>query len=128
MSTRAAVFVRLSLALVVVAFATMLARAQGFAAHPASENYKTADGLAVYLGVIPAAMIRGHPKDHPEQSMHEGVPRGTHDYHVTVAIFHAPSGARIEDAEVDATVSPLGLSGMTKRLEPMAIAGAGAYG
>ena len=60
----------------------------------ADDNYKTASGLAVYLGVLPAAMIQGHPRGHPEATMHGGVPSGRHSYHIVVAVFDATTGAR----------------------------------
>lgn len=93
-----------------------------------SASYQTAGGLTVYLGVLPAAMIQGHDKDHPEGSMHRGVPSGEHAYHVMVALFETETGERIEDAAVEAQVTPLGLARVTRRLEPMAIAGTVTYG
>jgi hypothetical protein len=55
------------------------------AAAPASssddENYKVSDGLGVYVGLLPAALIKGHPANHPETTMHGGVPSGAHEYH-----------------------------------------------
>jgi hypothetical protein len=48
--------------------------------------YKVADGLAVYLGVIPAELISGHPGSHAEAEMQE-VPLGRHVHHVAVAVF-----------------------------------------
>ncbi|HLF10368.1 MAG TPA: hypothetical protein VJA26_04075 [Gammaproteobacteria bacterium] len=92
-----------------------------------NSGYKTAGGLAVYLGVLPAAMIQGH-QNHPEEAMHGGVPRGRHAFHVMAAVFEAASGARIEDAKVSARVTPLGLGGVTSALEPMEIAGTVTYG
>jgi hypothetical protein len=89
---------------------------------------RTAGGLTVYLGVLPAAMIQGHPKEHSEPTMHGGIPRGEHAYHVMVAVFDASDGARIDNAGVDASVTPLGLAAATHRLEPMMIAGAMTYG
>lgn len=89
---------------------------------------KTAGGLSVYLGVLPAAMIQGHPKDHPEEAMHGGIPRGRHVFHVMAAVFDAESGDRIEDAAVEARVTPLGLAGVTRRLQPMVIADTVTYG
>lgn len=62
---------------------------------------RTAGGITVYLGVFPAALIQGHPKEHPEPTMHGGIPRGEHAYHVMVAVFNASDGARIESADVD---------------------------
>jgi hypothetical protein len=87
------------------------------------ENPKTADGLTVYLGVLPAAMIQG-----PEEAMHGGVPSGRHSYHIVVAVFDATTGARVEDAVVEARVAGLGLAGVTRRLEPMLIAETVTYG
>lgn len=95
----------------------------------ADDAYRTAGGLAVYLGVQPAQMVRGHPPTHPERRMHGGPPAGRHDYHLVVAVFDAASGARIEDAEVTAVVSGLGHVGRTRiRLEPMRLADTVTYG
>jgi len=90
--------------------------------------YKVAGGLAVYLGVIPAELITGHPKGHTEAEMHGGVPSGRHVHHVMVAIFNNASGQRITDAVVMAKVAGLGLVGIEKTLEPMTIADAVTYG
>jgi hypothetical protein len=92
-----------------------------------SASYKTAGDLTVYLGVLPAAMIQGHD-NHPEGSMHRGVPSGEHAYHVMAALFETETGERIEDAMVEAQLTPLGLAPVTRRLEPMVIAGAITYG
>ena len=92
------------------------------------DNYKTAAGLAVYLGVLPAAMIQGHPRDHPEAAMHGGVPSGRHGYHIVVAVFDAATGQRVEDAVVEARVAEPGLAGVTRQLEPMLITETVTYG
>lgn len=89
---------------------------------------QTVGGLTVYLGVLPAAMVQGHQKGHTEAAMHGGVPSGRHAYHVIAAVFDATTGERIEDADIQARVSPLGLAGVTRQLEPMAIAGTITYG
>jgi hypothetical protein len=102
--------------------------ASGGAVAADSVSFKTAGGLTIYLGVLPAAMIQGHAKDHPEATMHGGIPRGPHAYHVLAAVFDAESGERIEDATVDARVTPLGLATVTRGLEPMFIAGIVTYG
>lgn len=39
-------------------------------------QYKTGDGVAAYLGFLPAEMVKGDP------SMHGGAPRGPHAYHL----------------------------------------------
>jgi hypothetical protein len=93
------------------------------------ENYQVVDDLAIYLGVLPAAMVRGHPKEHPEASMHDGAPGGAHQYHIVVALFDARSGTRIENAAVTATVSGLGgVGSKTIELQPMVIAETITYG
>lgn len=89
---------------------------------------QTIGGLTVYLGVLPAAVVQGHREDHPEAAMHGGVPSGRHAYHVIAAVFDATMGERIEGADIQARVSPLGLAGVTRQLEPMLIAGTITYG
>lgn len=92
------------------------------------ETSKTVDGLTVYLGVLPAAMIQGHAEAHEESTMHDGVPRGAHAYHVMVAIFDAQSGERVDDARVEAELTPLGLAPVKRPLEVMEIADVVTYG
>lgn len=105
-----------------------------FATSPAAavsdeENYRVAEDLGVYLGILPAAIVRGHPKTHAEGSMHGGTPGGMHQFHVVVAIFDTRSGVRIENASVKATISGLGHVGTkTIDLQPMTIAGTVTYG
>ena len=92
-------------------------------------NYRAAGDLGVYLGVVPAQIVRGHLASHPEQTMHGGAPDGRHQYHIMVAIFEQPSGARVTDAEVSAKVSGEGHVGARElNLEPMTIADAITYG
>ena len=91
-------------------------------------SHKVVDGVSIYLGVLPAEMILGHPESHAEVEMHGGIPTGEHHYHVTVALFDAASGKRITAAKVKAKVSQLALSGTEKELEPMHLAGTISYG
>ncbi len=96
---------------------------------PAQDDLsRTAGGLTVYLGVIPAELTKGPPSHIPEPEMHGGVPRGSHEFHVVAAIFDAVSGARVSDATVTAQVSGIGLAGTKKTLETMQIAGTTTYG
>ena len=89
---------------------------------------KTSGGVTVYLGVVPAAIVKG-PSPHPaEKPMHGRIPRGTHEYHVVAAVFDAATNARVSDAAVTAQISGLGLFGSKKKLEPMEIAGTTTYG
>jgi hypothetical protein len=94
----------------------------------AGADRQRADGIMVYLGVVPAEVVLGHAPQHPEGQMHGGPPEQPNRYHVMVALFEAASGARISNATVTARVSELALAGTEKRLELMTIAGAATYG
>jgi hypothetical protein len=94
-----------------------------------TDQSKTAGGLTVYLGVVPAEIVKGPSANgNAERPMHGRVPKGPHEYHLVAAIFDAASGTRVSDAVVTAEVSGLGLSGTRKKLEPMQIAGTTTYG
>lgn len=100
----------------------------GAAARDAPETFQVVDGVAIYLGVMPAQIVQGHAREHEESKMHGGVPDGRHRDHVVVAVFDNASGQRIEDAQVTAAVMELGLGTERKRLEPMRIADNVTYG
>lgn len=92
-------------------------------------SYRVSDAIAAYLGVMPASIVQGHPVGHPEPLMHGGPPAGPYAEHIVVALFDDPSGKRIEDASVTATISGLGHTATTPiTLEPMPIAGVITYG
>lgn len=94
-----------------------------------TDQSKTAGGVTVYLGVVPAEIVKGPTAGgNTEQPMHGRIPKGPHEYHVVAAVFDAASGARVSDAVVTAEVSGLGLSGSKQKLEPMQIAGTTTYG
>ncbi len=84
------------------------------------------DGVAVYFGIVPAEMVRGHPQEHPEGQMHGGVPVG--ENHLVVALFDDKTGERIVRAEVSATITGPDRFKLEKKLGPMIIAGATSYG
>ena len=87
---------------------------------------RTAGGVTVSIGVVPAEIVKGQHPAGPQ--VHGGVPKGAHEYHLVAAVFDAASYTRITDAKVTAKVSPLGLSGSQKTLEPMKIADTITYG
>lgn len=92
-------------------------------------NTMTVAGVLAYLGVMPAAIVQGHPKSHPEGAMHGGAPEGKDQYHLVFALFDAASGARIETAQVSVNVMGLGHVGGTRLdLQPMTIAGTVTWG
>lgn len=102
----------------------LLAAVLGFAAGCAGAtepSYRqVVDGVAVYLGVVPAQLVRRHPPEHPEGQMHGGVPAG--ENHILVALFEDRTGRRITRAEVAATITGPGNFKAEKKLEPMLIA------
>ena len=90
---------------------------------------QTVDDLTVYLGVVPAAVTRGHAPQHPERSMHGGIARpGVHDVHVLVAVFSRPTGERVTNATVTARLHGTGNNRWTVPLTPMTIEGALTFG
>ncbi len=93
-----------------------------------SSLHKVVNGVAIYLGVIPAEMVLGHPKPRTEAEMHGGVPAGQHQQHVVVALFDNATGKRISGAKVSARVHEINLAGAQKKFEPMLIAGTVSYG
>ena len=94
----------------------------------AGDTSRASGGLVVYLGVVPADLIRAYSTAYPERHMHGGPPRGTTHYHVMISIFDDATGRRVDDATVEAEVAGVGLAGVRKRLEPMAIADTVTYG
>ena len=87
-----------------------------------------ADGMELFYGVMPAAIIRGHPNEHSERKMHGGVPRGSGQHHLIVSLFNVKTSQRIEDATVTASVSEAGLTPQRKPLDTMELAGTRTYG
>lgn len=84
--------------------------------------------MAIYLGVVPAQIIQGHPKEHEESRMHGGVPASRYRHHLMIALFDAATGRRIVDAQVTAAVAELGLAPKRKPLESMHIDDTVTYG
>ncbi len=77
-----------------------------------SERHSEVGDVSVYLGVIPAQLVKGHEKMH-------GGPGGKESYHILVALFDIESGERITDAKVSARVASVGMRGEKKELQPM---------
>lgn len=93
------------------------------------DGVRTVDGLTVYLGVVPAAVTRGHPPGHTERTMHGGATRPTsHDVHLVVAVFNSASGERLRNVRVTARIHADGRNLGTVRLAPMTVNRALTYG
>lgn len=84
--------------------------------------------LEIFYGVMPAEILRAHPPEHAERTMHGGVPASRNTYHLVVSLFDATNRARITDAQVEARVREAGLTPQTKPLQPMTMAGVVTYG
>jgi hypothetical protein len=77
-----------------------------------------------YLGVVPSAVVRA---EHSESALHPSAPTG--DAHLIVALFDAGTGARIQDAAVEAVVRGERHRALRRiRLEPMRINDTVTYG
>lgn len=91
-------------------------------------QHKVVGGLSIYVGVLPAEVLLGHPKGHHEREMHGGVPAGANRYHVVAALFDAASGKRITDAKVKVGGASLGMAASRQKAEPMLINNVTTYG
>ncbi len=92
------------------------------------ENFQVVDGIAVYLGVMPAQVIEGYHKTNKQTKKHKRALKKEHRDHVVVALFDNATGKRIENAKVKAGVMEFGLGTKVKKLDPMKIAGTITYG
>jgi len=97
-------------------------------AEEASRNFQVVDNVAIYLGMMPAQIVKGHPRDHTESKMHGGVDAGNRREHLVIALFENSTGKRIEKAKVTGEMTAPGIRSQRKILEPMLIAGAVTYG
>lgn len=97
-------------------------------------TFRQAGNLAVYLVVIPSAVVRGHPPEHRGQGMHGGPPPDPYAHHLIVAVFEVATGERVTDAAVTAIVHglhhrlPEDMPRERIAMEPMSVGGAPAYG
>ncbi len=98
-----------------LAFSTLSAAA-------ATEYEKHADGFAVYMGVLPAQVLRGNADASHLATMHGGLPTGSGSHHLVIAIYDERTQRQVEGADVMADVTPLGLGPTRRKLEHMPIA------
>lgn len=81
--------------------------------------YQLAEGVAIYVKLIPSKALQGQPETPAGNRMHGGVPPGDHVYHVIVDLFDERTGKRITNAEITAQILERGATGRLKRLEAM---------
>jgi cytochrome c5 len=91
------------------------------------QDFAVVDGTTVYFGVVPADVIRDHPKEYP-RSVYGVAPFGPAQYYVTIALFDTPNGQRIDDAVVKARISTARGAGPEKTLNPVSLANSRSYG
>lgn len=86
-------------------------------------DMQTADGLTIYLGVVPAALMQ------VEIPAHGGAPPPRESHHVVVALFDAATRARVSDARITAAVMRDPADAAPGRpLEPMTVNGLVTFG
>ena len=84
--------------------------------------------MELFFGFVPAEILRGHPPEHEEQTMHGGVPRGKGVHHLIVSVFDAKTRARITDAVVTGSVTEVGMATQNQKLQVMTFGGTASYG
>lgn len=89
---------------------------------------RRADGLAIYLGVVPAQLLRGNADSSHLPTMHGGLPAASGTHHLVIAIYDERTQWQVEGADVAARVTPLGLGPTRRKLEPMQIGTSATYG
>lgn len=114
-------------ALVTVVLAAIVAACSPKPDRSDIDRVRSADGLVIYLGIVPAALIRGHEPG-TTGAMHGDPGSIAQSHHVMVAVFDAVTGARITASRVTATVRPADGATVTRVLDPMTINNALTYG
>lgn len=86
------------------------------------------DGMVLYYGIVPAEILRDHPFEHEEQTMHANVSKGKGTHHLVISIIDEKTRKRITNAVVTASVGELGMSAQTRKMEVMSFGSAATYG
>lgn len=67
---------------------------------------KHADGLAIYMGVVPAQLLRGNADASHLATMHGGLPAASGSHHLVIAIYDERTQRQVEGADVAARFFP----------------------
>ena len=117
---------------IIFMFNPVTASASSPAAAPAAPKptgpVKTVGSTEIYLGFLPAELLRSYPPGSVERTVHGGVPSGSGYYHVNVSVFNATTKAPISDARVEVRIAEPGLTSESKSLEPVTINNVPSYG
>ena len=87
-----------------------------------------ADGLEIYMGVVPAQLLRGNADASHLATMHGGLPAASGSHHLVIAIYDERTQRQVEGADVTTSVTPIGLGPTRHKLEPMQIGSSATYG
>jgi len=88
---------------------------------PRNYNMKLADGLEIYLGVLPAEAVK-------DETVRASAPSGKGYYHFNISVHDADTKAALKDAMVEVRVASPTTGGATKKLVPMTINNIASYG
>ncbi|HEY6966260.1 MAG TPA: c-type cytochrome [Burkholderiales bacterium] len=91
----------------------------------ADPTHKLIGGTDIYLGVLPAEMMRSRHTS-PDSKTRAAIPEGKGYYHVSVVLRDHASKTDIKDAQVEARVANL-MTGETKALEAVTVNNAVSY-
>lgn len=92
------------------------------------DGVRTVDDVTVYLGVVPAGLVRGH-KAELNAAVHAGLPPSSiHNVHLLAAVFNKDSGVRLRNIRVVARLRGMGRTRWTVQLRPMVVNQALTYG
>ena len=105
-----------------------LALAPASASAGVVDGVRTVDDLTIYLGIVPAAIVRAHPPAHEERRMHGGGSAGLHEVHLLVAVFSRATGDRLRDVRVIARLHGTNANRWTVPLRPMTVNGVLTFG
>lgn len=86
-----------------------------------SPRYQVVDGVRIYIGILPMAMVGEKTPD-----MHGATP-GAGSFHLVAALFDEKSGDRISNAKLTASLTGADAD-VSKKLEPMSMNNVASYG
>jgi hypothetical protein len=92
------------------------------------QSSQTVDDLTVYLGIVPAAITRGHRSEHAGEAGAGASLRSIHDIHVIAAVFSKNTGERIRNVTVSARFQGERGRAWIVPLRPMTVNDALTYG
>ena len=86
------------------------------------------DGMVLYYGIVPAKILRDHPPEHEERTMHADASREKETHYLVISIIEEKTGKRITDAVVTASIGEFGMSAQNRKLDVMSFGNAVTYG